>query len=54
VKIEGGETEGKGVKRDREEDEDDGVIEISSDDDDLGTLQVMCTACHGSQIPDMV
>ena len=45
VKAEGGKNRGKGVKREREENGD-GVIEIFSDDEDLESLQVMCTIPH--------
>ena len=46
VKVEGRKDKGKGVKRERDDNEgdvDSGVIEIVSDDGDLETLQVMHT-----------
>jgi len=52
VKAEGGETKGKGVKRKREEGGGDDVIEIFSDDEDLGSLQVICATSHASQTSD--
>ena len=55
MKVEVGKNGRKGVKRERddnEEDGDDGVIEIVSDDDDLGTLQVMCAGTHVFQTSD--
>ena len=42
TKVEGQGGKGKGVKREREERDDD-VIEILSDEEDLGSLQVTCT-----------
>jgi hypothetical protein len=44
VKAEVGENQGRGIKRERDDNGgngDDGVIEIVSDGDDLDTLQVM-------------
>ena len=52
VKVE--RNKGKGVKREREENAGDDVIEIVSDDEDIGSLQVMCTTSHGSQTSDEI
>jgi len=46
VKAEGGKSKGKGVKREREENGDDDIIEIPSDDEDLGSLKVTHTTPH--------
>ena len=46
VKTEGGKSKGKGVKREREENGSDDVIEISSDDGDLESLQVTRATSH--------
>jgi len=43
AKAGGGKSKGKGVKREREENGNDDVIEIFSDDEDLESLQVMRT-----------
>ena len=40
VKAEGGKSKGKGVKREREESGSNDVIEIFSDEEDLGSLKV--------------
>jgi hypothetical protein len=57
VKAESRKNKGKGAKREREENGDDSVIEIFSDDDgggDLEALQVMSTTCHAPQFSDIV
>lgn len=53
MKAEGGGDKGKGVKRERDESGDSGVIEIVSDEEDINSLQVMRAACHLSQTCDM-
>jgi hypothetical protein len=53
VKVEGGENKGKGAKREREENGDDSVIEIFSDDEDLETLEVKRATRHDLQIFDV-
>jgi len=52
VKVEGGKSNGKEVKRKREDDGD--VIEVLSDDGDLDSLQVLCIASHAFRIPDEI
>ena len=46
VKAEGRKSKGKGVKREREGNGSDDIIEISSDDGDLGSLKVTHTTPH--------
>lgn len=53
MKAEGGGNKGKGVKRERDENKDGGVIEVVSDEEDINTLQVMRTACYPFQICDV-
>lgn len=48
IKVEGR----KGVKREREGNGNDDVIEVFSDDEDLESLQVACTALHTIQSSD--
>lgn len=44
---------GKGVKRERDEDENGGVIEIVSDDDNIENLQVMHITHYSSHTSDV-
>jgi len=53
MNAEGGGDKGKGVKRERDESDGGGVIEIVSDGEDIDSLQVMHMACHPSQTFDM-
>ena len=46
MNTDGGKKKGKGVKRERDESGIDDVIEISSDDGDLGSLKVTRTTLH--------
>ena len=50
MKVEDGESKGKEVKRKREDED---VIEVF-DDDDLDSLQVLCTTSRGFRIPDEI
>ena len=56
MKVEGGESVAKGVKREREESKDDDIIEIFSDDEDedLESLQVIHATPRGSQTSDCI
>ena len=50
VKVEAGKNKERAVKREREENGNDDVIEIFSDDEDLGSLRVTRTTPHTSTL----
>ena len=54
VKAEGSKSQGKGVKRERDENGNADVIEIFTDDEDLESLQVMRTAFHAFRTSDHI
>lgn len=54
VKVEGGRNKGKGVKRKREDSENDDVVEVFSDEDNIESLQVLHTTSHAFRIPDKI
>jgi len=54
VKAEGGKTKGRGIKREREENGNDDIIEIISDNEDLESLQVTRKTSIAFQASDRI